>query len=100
MIVSPIVISALLLGLRPVAKTVIKGGLFLTDQAKQFVTTASEGWSEMVAEARSTARATPVPAPTAVPTALPQPTDEIEKDELNTLRALAKSMPNCSEKLA
>jgi predicted flap endonuclease-1-like 5' DNA nuclease len=89
-IVSPIVISALLLGLRPVAKTVIKGGLFLTDQVKQFVTTASEGWNEMVAEARSTARTTTVPAPTAVSTALPQPTDETEEDELQHIAGIGE----------
>lgn len=89
-IVSPIVISALLLGLRPVAKTVIKGGLFLTDQVKQCVSAASEGWSEMVAEARSTARTTPVPAPTAAPTASPQPTDEAEEDELQHITGIGE----------
>lgn len=89
-IVSPVVISALLLGLRPVAKTVIKGGLFLTDQVKQFVTTASEGWSEMLAEARSTARTTTVPAPTAVPSQLPQATDEAAEDELQHITGIGE----------
>lgn len=89
-IVSPVVISALLLGLRPVAKTVIKGGLFLTDQVKQFVTTASEGWSEMVAEARSTARTTTVPVPTAAPTELLQPTDATEEDELQHITGIGE----------
>jgi len=89
-IVSPIVISALLLGLRPVAKTVIKGGLFLTDQVKQFATTASEGWSEMVAEARSTARTPPVPAPTAAPPASLQPIDEAEEDELQHITGISE----------
>jgi predicted flap endonuclease-1-like 5' DNA nuclease len=82
--------SALLLGLRPVAKTVMKGGLFLTDQVKQFVATASEGWSEMVAEARSTARTTTVPAPTAVPSQLPQATDEAEEDELQHITGIGE----------
>jgi predicted flap endonuclease-1-like 5' DNA nuclease len=82
--------SALLLGLRPVAKTVMKGGLFLTDQVKQVVTTASEGWSEMVAEARSTARTTTVPAPTAVPSQLPQATDEAEEDELQHITGIGE----------
>jgi predicted flap endonuclease-1-like 5' DNA nuclease len=89
-IVSPIVISALLLGLRPVAKTVIKGGLHLTDKVNQFVTTASEGWSEMVAEARLTARTTTVPAPTAIPTELLQPTDEAEEDELQHITGIGE----------
>jgi predicted flap endonuclease-1-like 5' DNA nuclease len=89
-IVSPVVISALLLGLRPVAKTVIKGGLFLTDQVNQFVTTASEGWSEMVAEARSTARTTTVPVPTAAPTELLQPTDATEEDELQRITGIGE----------
>jgi predicted flap endonuclease-1-like 5' DNA nuclease len=82
--------SALLLGLRPVAKTVMKGGLFLTDQVKQFVATASEGGSEMVAEARSTARTTTVPAPTAVPSQLPQATDEAEEDELQHITGIGE----------
>lgn len=89
-IVSPVVISALLLGLRPVAKTVIKGGLFLTDQVNQFVTTASEGWGEMVAEARSTARTTTVPVPTAAPTELLQPTDATEEDELQRITGIGE----------
>jgi predicted flap endonuclease-1-like 5' DNA nuclease len=89
-IVSPVVISALLLGLRPVAKTVIKGGLFVTDQVKQFVTTASEGWSEMIAEARSTAWTTVVPAPTAAPTELLQPTDEAEEDGLQHITGIGE----------
>ena len=39
----PIVVPALMLGLRPVAKTVMKGGLFLTGTVKQLATATSAG---------------------------------------------------------
>ena len=60
-LVSPLVVPALVLGLRPVAKTVMKGGLFLTGTVKQLATATSEGWSDWVAEARGQARSTTVP---------------------------------------
>ena len=60
-VVSPIVVPALLLGLRPVAKTVIKGSLLLMNRVKLFATSTSEGWSHLVAEARSEAQAVTVP---------------------------------------
>ena len=60
-LVSPLVVPALVLGLRPVAKTVMKGGLFLTGTVKQLATATSEGWSGWVAEARGMARSTTAP---------------------------------------
>jgi predicted flap endonuclease-1-like 5' DNA nuclease len=60
-VVSPIVVPALLLGLRPVAKTFIKGSLFLTDTIKQLAHATSEGWGDLVAEARSQASTAPAP---------------------------------------
>jgi predicted flap endonuclease-1-like 5' DNA nuclease len=59
--VLPIVVPALLLGLRPVAKTFIKGSLFLTDTVKRLAMATSEGWGDLVAEARSQARTAPAP---------------------------------------
>lgn len=61
-VVSPIVVPALLLGLRPVAKTFIKGSLFLTDAVKQLARATSEGWGDLMAEARSQARTAPAPS--------------------------------------
>jgi hypothetical protein len=60
-VVSPIVIPALLLGCRSVAKTVIKGSLFLTDAVKQLALATSEGWGDLLAEARSQVRTAPAP---------------------------------------
>ena len=60
-LVSPLVVPALVLGLRPVAKTVMKGGLFLTGTVKQLATATSAGWSDWVAEARGQARSTTAP---------------------------------------
>jgi len=60
-LVSPLVVPALVLGLRPVAKTVIKGGLLLTGTIKQLATSTSEGWRNFVAEARDKARSTTAP---------------------------------------
>jgi predicted flap endonuclease-1-like 5' DNA nuclease len=57
----PIVVPALMLGLRPVAKTVMKGGLFLTGTVKQLATATSAGWSDWVAEARGQVRSTTAP---------------------------------------
>jgi len=39
--------------LRPVAKEVIKGGLYVTDKAKEFVAETSEQWSDLVAEVKA-----------------------------------------------
>jgi predicted flap endonuclease-1-like 5' DNA nuclease len=59
--VSPLVVPALVLGLRPVAKTVMKGGLYLTGMVQHLATVTSEGWSAWVAEARGQARAPTAP---------------------------------------
>jgi len=60
-VVAPIIIPALLLGCRSVAKTVLKGSLFLTDAVKQLALATSEGWGDLLAEARSQARTAPAP---------------------------------------
>jgi predicted flap endonuclease-1-like 5' DNA nuclease len=60
-VVLPIVVPALLLGLRPVAKTFIKGSLCLTDTIQRFALAMSEGWGNLVAEARTQARTAPAP---------------------------------------
>lgn len=52
-IVAPIVVPAVLAGLRPVAKTAIKGGVFLYDKAGEIVTETGEQMSDLVAEARA-----------------------------------------------
>jgi predicted flap endonuclease-1-like 5' DNA nuclease len=49
---SPIIVPALLLRLRPVAKTVIKGSLYVTGRVTQLATATSAGWSDLLAEAR------------------------------------------------
>ena len=85
-VVSPIVVPAMLLGLRPVAKTVIKGSLFLTDRVKLLVTSTSEGWNHWVAEARSEVQAATVPGKAeAVDT---QPRQADAADELDDLQHL------------
>jgi predicted flap endonuclease-1-like 5' DNA nuclease len=67
-VLSPLVVPALVLGLRPVAKVLMKGGLVLTGTIKQLATTTSEGWSAWVAEARGTVRADAADVPGAAGT--------------------------------
>src|SRR5262245_53644790 len=55
-LVSPLVVPALLLGLRPMAKMVMKVGLCLTETVTHLATAISEGWSDVVAEARGQGR--------------------------------------------
>jgi len=52
-IVAPIVVPAVLAGIRPVAKTAIRGGVFLYDKAGEIVAEAGEQMSDLVAEARA-----------------------------------------------
>jgi hypothetical protein len=52
-IVAPIVVPAVLAGIRPVAKAAITGGVFLYDKAGEMVTEAGEQMSDLVAEARA-----------------------------------------------
>jgi hypothetical protein len=51
--VAPIVAPALFAGVRPVAKTVVKGGVFVFDKAREVVAEAGEQMSDIVAEARA-----------------------------------------------
>jgi hypothetical protein len=52
-LVAPIVAPALFAGIRPVAKTVVKGGVFVFDKAREVVAEAGEQMSDIVAEARA-----------------------------------------------
>jgi predicted flap endonuclease-1-like 5' DNA nuclease len=54
-LMSPIIVPALLLGLRPVAKTVVKGSLCVTGSVTQLATATSAGWRDLLAEARGEA---------------------------------------------
>jgi predicted flap endonuclease-1-like 5' DNA nuclease len=87
-VVSPIVVPALLLGFRPVAKTVIKGSLFLTDRVKLFATSTSEGWGHWVAEARSEVRAATVPGKAEAVDTQPRQADEM--DDLQHLTGVGR----------
>lgn len=49
----PIVVPAVLAGVRPVAKTVLKGGMLLYDQVGAVVSGAGACVSDLVAEARA-----------------------------------------------
>lgn len=65
-LLSPIIVPAMLLRLRPVAKTVVKGSLYVTGAVTQLASATSTGWSALVAEARAatpTAEAFPQTAP-------------------------------------
>ena len=53
---APIVIPAVMGGLRPLAKTAIKGYLYLSDSLKESLAEAGEQLSDMVAEVRSEAQ--------------------------------------------
>jgi hypothetical protein len=50
---APILLPAAAAGLRPLAKTVIKGGLYVADSIKEMMAEAGEQLSDMVAEARA-----------------------------------------------
>jgi Protein of unknown function (DUF5132) len=52
-LVAPIVAPALFAGMRPVAKTVVKGGVYVYDKAREVVAEAGEQMSDIVAEARA-----------------------------------------------
>jgi Domain of unknown function (DUF4332)/Protein of unknown function (DUF5132) len=74
-VVSPVVVPALLLGLRPVAKTFIKGSLFLTEKVKQLAVVTGEGWGDLIAEARSEAQAATAPGAATTMEGQPQQAD-------------------------
>jgi predicted flap endonuclease-1-like 5' DNA nuclease len=82
LVVSPIVIPALLLGLRPVAKTFVKGSLFLTDTVKQLAITTGKGWSDLLAEARAEAETTPASGWTGTMAAPPHPTNAAPRPDM------------------
>lgn len=50
---APIVLPAAAAGLRPVTKTLIKGGLYVVDSVKELMAEAGEQLSDLVAEARA-----------------------------------------------
>jgi hypothetical protein len=52
-ILAPIVVPAVLAGIRPVAKAAVKGGVFIYDKASEMVTEVGEQMSDMVAEVRA-----------------------------------------------
>jgi hypothetical protein len=50
---APIVLPAAAAGLRPLTKTLIKGGLYVADSVKELMAEAGEQFSDLVAEARA-----------------------------------------------
>jgi hypothetical protein len=52
-VLAPVVVPAVLAVLRPIAKTVIKGGMYLSDRVGEMVAEVGEGASDRVAEARA-----------------------------------------------
>ena len=54
-IAAPVVIPAVMGGLRPLAKTAIRGYLYLSDSLRETIAEAGEQVSDLVAEAKSEA---------------------------------------------
>lgn len=52
-VLAPIVVPTLLAGIRPLAKTVIKGGIIVYDKVGEMTAEVGEGVSDMMAEVRS-----------------------------------------------
>jgi hypothetical protein len=52
-VVAPIAVPAVLAGIRPVAKMLVKGGMLVYDTAREMVAETGEQVSDLVAEARS-----------------------------------------------
>ena len=52
-VLAPIVLPAVLAGVRPVAKTMMKGGVYVYDTAREMIAEAGEQLGDLVAEARS-----------------------------------------------
>lgn len=52
-VLAPVVVPAVLAGIRPLAKTVLKGGIYVYDTVGEMVSEVGEGASDLVAEARS-----------------------------------------------
>jgi len=57
-LVAPIVVPALAVGMRPLAKAVIKGGMMVYDKGAEVLAETGEQLSDLVAEARSDLDAT------------------------------------------
>jgi hypothetical protein len=52
-VLAPLVLPTTFAGLRPIAKTLVKGGILVYDTAREMVAEAGEQMSDLVAEARS-----------------------------------------------
>jgi hypothetical protein len=52
-VLAPIVVPAILAGMRPVAKTLVKGGVIVYDKSREMVAEVGEQVSDLIAEARS-----------------------------------------------
>ena len=52
-VLAPIVVPAVLAGMRPVAKTLVKGGVMVYDKTREMVAEVGEQMGDIVAEARS-----------------------------------------------
>jgi hypothetical protein len=52
-VLAPIVVPAVLAGMRPVAKTLVKGGVMAYDKTREMVAEVGEQMGDIVAEARS-----------------------------------------------
>jgi hypothetical protein len=63
-LVAPILVPAAATGVRPLAKTLIKGGLAVAETVQEFVAEAGEQLSDLVAEAQAERAAHAAAAPT------------------------------------
>ena len=52
-VLAPIVVPAVLAGMRPVAKTLVKGGVMVYDKTREMVAEVGEQMGDIMAEARS-----------------------------------------------
>jgi len=52
-VLTPLVVPAVLAGMRPVAKTLVKGGVLVYDKAREMAAEVSKQMSDVVAEARA-----------------------------------------------
>ena len=75
-VLAPIVVPAILAGMRPVAKTVVKGGVLVYDKAREMVAEVGEQMGDIVAEARSELTASAAAASAVQSTAAPASSDE------------------------
>ena len=56
-LVAPIIVPALAAGMRPLVKTVVRGGMLVYDKGVEMIAEAGEQLSDLVAEARAEADA-------------------------------------------